>query len=234
MALIGSAVMLLWYDIVPERVADHDAWHTREHFPERVGIPGFLRAQRWVAHTGTAPRYCVSYEVRDLAVLTSGAYQQRLDHPTAWTQSIMPAFRGMVRSFCAIERSIGTVLGAELLTVRYAPADGREAALEATLADTVLPAIEADPAFASAAMLRAHGEPPMTTEQRLRGVRDARAERVLLATSYAPGTVAAWAQGALGAASLVQYGASAGAEVGCYRLACRSDALPLVALAARL
>ena len=44
--MTGSAAMLLWYDIVPEQVTEHDEWHTREHFPERVGIPGFLCAQR--------------------------------------------------------------------------------------------------------------------------------------------------------------------------------------------
>ncbi len=234
MALIGGAVMLLWYDILPEHVSDHDAWHTREHFPERVGIPGFLRAQRWVAHAGTAPRYCVSYEVRDLDVLTSAAYRERLDHPTPWTQSLMPSFRGMVRSFCVVEHAVGMVQGAELLTVRYAATPGRDAELERWLAGSALPALVADAAFTSAALLRARGEPPMTAEQRLRGTPDAVADRVLLATSYAPQTVVEWSRGLLGAASLAEHGAAGAAEVGCYRLACRSDTPPLVTLAATL
>ena len=44
MAFSGAGAMLFFYDIVPEAVADHDDWHTHEHFPERVGIPGFLRS----------------------------------------------------------------------------------------------------------------------------------------------------------------------------------------------
>src|SRR5512143_2763302 len=104
MGMIGSAAMLLWFDIVPEHIAEHDEWHTREHFPERVGIPGFLRAQRWVAQGATTPRYFVSYEVRDVGTLTSAPYQARLDHPTDWTRRMMPHFRGMVRGFCRLHR----------------------------------------------------------------------------------------------------------------------------------
>jgi len=46
MALLGSAAMLLWYDIVREQIGEHDDWHTREHFPERLGVPGFIRTRR--------------------------------------------------------------------------------------------------------------------------------------------------------------------------------------------
>ena len=49
MALLGSAAMLLWFDIVAEHVAEFDDWIARQHFSERLGIPGFIRAQRWVA-----------------------------------------------------------------------------------------------------------------------------------------------------------------------------------------
>ena len=102
--------MLLWYDIVPEQVAEHDDWHTRQHFPERVGIPGFIRAQRWVASSPGA-RYFVVYEVTDIDVLSSAPYLERLNNPTPWTSRMMPSFRGMVRGFCKLESSHGSVLG---------------------------------------------------------------------------------------------------------------------------
>ena len=97
MPLIGSAAMLLWFDIVPEHLNEHDEWITREHFPERTQIPGFLRAQRWVARSPTAPRNFISYEVRDIGVLTSAAYEARLNQPSERTRRMMPHFRGMVR-----------------------------------------------------------------------------------------------------------------------------------------
>lgn len=46
MPLLGSAAMLLSFDIVPP---EHDDWHTHEPLPERLSIPGFLRGTRWVA-----------------------------------------------------------------------------------------------------------------------------------------------------------------------------------------
>jgi len=225
MAMIGNAAMLLWYDIVPEQIAQHDEWHTREHFAERVGVPGFLRAQRWIAREGTAPRCFVSYEVRDVDVLTSPAYEARLNQPTPWTQRIMPHFRHMVRGFCRIERRVGDVLGAELLAVRYSPAAGRADALNAWLTGDCLPAIAARPGFASAILLAAQGQPPMTAEQRLRG-RDATVEAVLLVTAYDPALVDRLMDEDLAPATLERHGAAPGAVAGAYRLACRADAGP--------
>ena len=73
--------MLLNFDIVPEAVAEHDDWHTHEHLPERLSIPGFLRGTRWSA-TSSGPAYCVLYEVEQLATLASEAYLARLNAPT--------------------------------------------------------------------------------------------------------------------------------------------------------
>ena len=218
MAMLGSAAMLLWYDIVPAQVAQHDEWHTREHFPERTGIPGFLRATRWVAQGATAPRYLVSYEVRDVGVLTSEAYQARLNHPTPWTQRVMPHFRGMVRGFCAIERRQGEVLGAEMLAVRYAPVAGRAGELAGWLDEEALPAMGARPGMASAFVLAAAGAPPMTEEQKLRG-RDATVDRVVLVTGYSAELVD-HAQALLAPHALEAHGAQAGSIAGRYRIAC--------------
>lgn len=68
--------MLLAFDIDAEAIAEHDDWHTHEHLPERLSIPGFLRGTRWVAVQGQ-PRYCVLYEVADLATLRSPAHLER-------------------------------------------------------------------------------------------------------------------------------------------------------------
>src|SRR4029077_14235912 len=80
MALSGNGAMVLYYDIVREVLEDHDDWHTHEHFPERVGIPGFLRASRWVT-LGDGPRYLVVYEVEEVGVLSDAPYLERLNNP---------------------------------------------------------------------------------------------------------------------------------------------------------
>ena len=215
--------MLLWYDIVPEAVAEHDEWHTREHFPERVGIPGFLRAQRWVAQGTTSPRYFVTYEVRDVAVLTSPAYQERLDHPSEWTRRMMPHFRGMVRGFCALDTCIGGALGAEVLTVRCTPAKGKRERLTSWLRDEAFPGIARTRGAAGALLLVADAEPPMTVEQSLRG-RDAKVDTVLLVTGYDAPFIEAVQAGPLSAAELRAHGTADEIVHGRYRLACRADA----------
>lgn len=45
----ARGVMLLLFDVAPGAVAEHDAWHTHEHMPERLRIPGFLQGTRWIA-----------------------------------------------------------------------------------------------------------------------------------------------------------------------------------------
>lgn len=80
MALCSDAAMVLYYDIVGDH-ADHDDWHTYEHMHERLSIPGFIRATRWLAQSG-APKYMVLYEVASTGIATSTDYLERLNHPT--------------------------------------------------------------------------------------------------------------------------------------------------------
>ncbi len=221
MALIGNAAMLLWYDIVPEHVDEHDEWHTRQHFPERVAIPGFLRAQRWVAEDAS-PRYLVSYEVRDVDVLSSEAYRQRLDNPTEWTRRLMPHFRGMVRGFCELQDSRGSVLGALVLSLRYSAQPGRDEALRRWLVAEAMPDIVERRGIASGLALTSAREPEMTAEQRLRG-RDEGVDQVLLVTGYSRKTLAALQARGLDTATLESHGAAPGSHCAIYQLACRAD-----------
>ena len=224
MALLGNAAMLLWFDVVPELIAEHDDWHTREHFPERIAIPGFIRAQRWVC-AGGGPRYLVIYEVSDIDVLDSAPYVARLNHPTPWTSRMMPGYRGMVRGFCKLEGSYGSVLGTTALTVRYSAAPGNETRLNTSLRDDVVPDLMLRKGFTSAFMLRSDRAPEMTVEQRIRG-RDAGVDRVLLATGYSPALMASLAERDLGAKQLESHGATPGVISGVYQLACVSGPLP--------
>ena len=102
--------MLLSFDIVPEAIVEHDDWHTHEHLPERLSIPGFVRGTRGVAEQGR-PRYFVTYEVRELATLTSAAYLERLNNPSPWTSKMMKHYRGMTRGFCTVAGSFGSGMG---------------------------------------------------------------------------------------------------------------------------
>jgi hypothetical protein len=182
MGLCGKGALVLNFDVEAAALTDHDHWHTKEHMPERVSIPGFLRGTRWIA-PGGSPRYLVIYEVRDVNVLTGADYLQRLNNPSDWTSRTMARMRGMRRGFCRVEGSVGTGLGHALLQIHYSPVQGRRRELHDWLFGDVLPSIASRPGCASAHILESAITPPMTDEQRIRG-KDASVDAVLIVTGY--------------------------------------------------
>lgn len=181
MALTSDAAMVLFYDIAGE-TADHDDWHSHEHFHERLSVPGFLRATRWVA-TGDGPRYMVIYEVSGIDVAVSQGYLDRLNDPTPWTSEMMPRFNGMTRGFCHVVFSAGFGLGRAAVALRFAPQEGREETLTDWLAEEALPAIASFRGVVAAHLLLPAPPPPMTREQALRGP-DQPMPWVVIATGY--------------------------------------------------
>jgi len=215
MALHSDAAMIMFYDVAPGAVDDHDDWHTHEHMPERVSIPGFLRGSRWTAQEG-GPRYLMMYEVAGIEVLTGAAYAERLNNPTPWTSRVMTTLRGMTRGFCRLSAGSGLGLGSTLVSIRLSAAAGREAGLREWLAKA-LPGIASKIGVASAYLFEPAARPAMTKEQSIRG-KDAEAPSVLLVSGYEGGQLAAVVNGELGADRLRQHGAAESGRA-TYRLA---------------
>ena len=138
MPLLGQAAILLLFDVVQDAITEHDEWHTHEHLPERLSIPGFLRGTRWVASNGQ-PRYFVMYEVEQLATLTSSAYLERLNNPSPWTSKMMPNYRGMTRGFCSVTGSFGFGMGHASLLIRFTPTTQTESSLRQWVLQDILP-----------------------------------------------------------------------------------------------
>lgn len=126
MSLLGNAAVAIWQDAPPEARAEYFEWHNREHMPERVGIPGFLRGRRYCALEGE-PEFFTLYEAESLAALTGPDYTARLDNPTAWTRRVAPQLKNNVRSLCNVALSLGSGLGGLVMTWRYDVASGSEA-----------------------------------------------------------------------------------------------------------
>jgi hypothetical protein len=192
MPLPGKAAMLLLFDIAQEAIAEHDEWHTHEHLPERLCIPGFVRGTRWRAVLGE-PGYFVMYEVEELAVLTSKAYLERLNNPTPWTSKMMPFYRGMTRGLCAVKESFGVGLGGVGLLLRVKRGE--------RLLDGILPGLPSRPGIGSAHVFEGAATPPMTKEQRIRGA-DARLGGALLVTGYSQDALESLMQTELAGAQL--------------------------------
>jgi len=206
MPLLGSAAMLLSFDIDAEAIEEHDRWHTHEHLPERLSIPGFLRGTRWVATAG-APRYLVLYEVQSLQTLASEAYLARLNNPTPWTRKMMPHYRGMTRGLCAVLGSVGHGQGGTAALVRFTSEESKAASLQCWLLDEVLPRVPQLPGFGSAHLLRGAQAAAMTHEQRIRGA-DRGVDSAIILTGYDGEAVAACARGLCAADALPRRGAA--------------------------
>lgn len=192
MPLLGSAAMLLSFDIDADAVEEHDHWHTHEHLPERLSIPGFHRGTRWIATEGQ-PRYMVLYEVESLATLASEAYLARLNNPTPWTTRMMPHYRGMNRGLCTVLGSFGFGQGGMAALIRFAPEASKATTLIRWLLDEELPSIPELPGLGSAHFLQGAQAAAMTNEQRIRGA-DRGVDSAIIVTGYDSNAVAAHAK----------------------------------------
>ena len=207
MPLLGKAVMLLSFDIVEDAIPAHDDWHTHEHLPERLSIPGFLRGTRWVSVDGKT-RYFVMYEVDRIATLQSEGYLERLNNPSPWTTRLMPSYRGMTRGLCSVSGSFGMGLGQAGLLLRFKPETGLESSLRARLLNDIVPELPSRDGLGSAHLFEGALAPLMTNEQRIRGA-DAGVDWALFVTGYSEGALARLVNGDLSRAKIEEHGGTA-------------------------
>lgn len=128
--LWGEALLALWGNGDPAQDDGFNDWYTHEHLPERIAIPGFLRARRYVADLPGPPptwRYFTLYETSSLAVLRSPRYLHALDNPTPGTRRYMTLMAELARTVCQVVHSAGKGgEGGNLAFVEFAPASGAD------------------------------------------------------------------------------------------------------------
>jgi hypothetical protein len=122
MAAMPAGILAVFNDCTPEGYQHFERWYLREHLQERVGVPGFRFGRRYELVSGGNRRFFAFYEVENPDVLSSPAYLERLNAPTAWTQETMRvAFRNSVRTVCDLRFAAGDLIGAHATVLR---ADG--------------------------------------------------------------------------------------------------------------
>jgi hypothetical protein len=87
--MTNRGLLLTMTEPPPAMEEEFNAWYDEEHLPERLSIPGFLSAARWVADLGTGKgrgKYLATYELDSAAVLSSPAYLSFYERPTPWTR----------------------------------------------------------------------------------------------------------------------------------------------------
>lgn len=180
MGLAGEGILAIWNGIAPEAEQDFLHWHVNEHIPERVAVPGFRKARRYVGPESW-PAYFNFYEVDDWRVLQSQAYLDRLNAPSAWTQSVVRHFRDTFRTLCTVAATCGCGDGSVIATFRLRTTCDRTALIAAMQTGVMAPAL-ANPAIVGAHLLEGQNPPSQgqTAEKALRGQPDGIADWILL------------------------------------------------------
>ena len=71
----------------PSMEEEFNAWYDTEHLAERLSIPGFRSARRWVADCRQGEgKYLATYELDSLAVLESEAYLKYFNNQSPWSR----------------------------------------------------------------------------------------------------------------------------------------------------
>ena len=87
---MNRGLLLTMTEPPPPLEEEFNAWYDEEHMAERLAVPGFRSARRWVADAKTGEgKYLATYELDYPAVLTSAAYLARLNNPTPWSRRSM-------------------------------------------------------------------------------------------------------------------------------------------------
>lgn len=114
----GRGFMAIWSDVEPGDFDFYHRWLLKEHFPERVGIPGFVSARVFRRQAGQDFQFFIIYETEAPEVLASSAYVARLNNPTPMTQKIMPKLKNFVRGAGRVVQSNGVCGGGAAMVVR--------------------------------------------------------------------------------------------------------------------
>jgi hypothetical protein len=228
MSLLGKAAVAMWLNVRAEQRTEFFDWHSHEHFPERLGIPGFRRGSRWSSALDTEGLF-ILYELEQYETLTSRGYLDRLNAPTPWSTKMMPHHLNMVRSQCRIALSFGGGVAASLATIRLSPQAGRETDLKEMLSGTLRD--YADKPGLTGAHLLITDTPKTsapTTEQQIRGS-DSTADWIVLLSGYDPPAVQRAVEDRLSATALRHAGAQERSTAGRYNLSFTMTPLDLAA-----
>lgn len=107
--------------------SEYEAWHTFEHVPERVCVPGFLSGRRYGGDERATSRYFTLYDITTLDVLDTPEYRDLQDNPTPWSQKMRRSFRNFLRIPCQTLASAGEGIGGALGALVFTAECGREA-----------------------------------------------------------------------------------------------------------
>ncbi|CAN5781725.1 hypothetical protein BH09PSE5_BH09PSE5_13570 [soil metagenome] len=114
MALTGTAFLALFNGFDPARDDEYNRWHSGEHVPERLTVPGITSSRRYVGRDEALYTYFTLYEMASPDTMLSQPYLDLMKHPTPWTAAMRSGFRNFYRVPCATLASVGDGVGGAL------------------------------------------------------------------------------------------------------------------------
>jgi len=93
-----KGLLLVTMEPAPAAEEEFNAWYDGEHLPERLAVPGFESARRYVCVEGF-PRYLALYDLASPEVLESPAYLSVGGvNSSPWTKRVTSRVRGYYRA----------------------------------------------------------------------------------------------------------------------------------------
>jgi hypothetical protein len=216
MALRGKGMLAVYTEARPRHERDLNEWYNREHIDERVNIPGFHRARRYVAVKG-GPKYLATYECDRAEDLATPRYLHVLANQTPWSRRVIGRFTHFHRMTMRVQLDLAHGEGGGLTTVRFVPQPGLRRPLGAWLKQ-ILPSAIARPGMVGAAVLENDVEIADAPQQS--GSMDRpkpEAEWLVMLEGADPAATASAARALFKTAALKPFGVSKAPVIGTYR-----------------
>jgi hypothetical protein len=100
MSFHGGAFLALLNDFAPDRDDEYNVWHSVEHVPERLTVPGITSARRYVNRADERYPYFTLYDMESTATMLSAPYLNLFENPTPWSTTMRPSFGSFKRIPC--------------------------------------------------------------------------------------------------------------------------------------
>ena len=94
---MAKGLLFMAFDFSTAHEDEFHDWYDQEHVPERLRVPGFINAERWIDEAN--PKiHVATYDLDNVDVLTSPAYQAvGGDNQSVWTKRVAGMCRRIMR-----------------------------------------------------------------------------------------------------------------------------------------
>ncbi len=94
---MAKGLLLAAFDFRTAHEDEFHDWYDHEHIPERMRVPGFLNAERWIGDADDKI-HVATYDLETASVLDSAAYRAvGGDNGTPWTKRVTGMARRLMR-----------------------------------------------------------------------------------------------------------------------------------------